>query len=96
MKICKSCNVIISDRIAIKHNNQSLLCRYCYRDYQAEQFKFWYDKQPKKNKCVKECIICKDKFETTQSKSNVCRKRECKLKKKILLERIRKNKKGLK
>ena len=87
MKLCNGCGIILNGSIT-QNIKQVNLCKYCYRQYQKEQFEFWYDKQPKKPKHKKECVICHKEFESSQPKANVC-SRKCKLKKKIILEKRR-------
>lgn len=89
MKECKECGILISNSLLVTHH-QTKLCKYCFKEENKKAFKFWYDKQPKKVKHIKQCIICGSQFETSQSKANVCRNRECTLKKKRLYMRIKK------
>ena len=89
MRVCKGCGIGIGESLSIKYKT-ILYCKTCYREYQKEQFKFWYDKQPRKN-YKHNCIICNKEFEDSQPKTKVC-SHKCRLAKKRNYERMRRAK----
>lgn len=89
MRVCNTCGIGISDKISVQYKN-ILYCKYCYKEYQQEQFKFWYENQPRKH-YKHTCIICEKEFENSQPRSKVCSD-QCRLVKKKLYERVRREK----
>lgn len=72
MKNCKSCGIILTGSVLVEYN-ESLLCKYCYKRYQSEQFKFWYDKNYKPvDKKSKTCVICGEEFESAWASKTTC------------------------
>ena len=72
MKVCKGCGIIISGYMEVQYSD-IMLCRVCYRYYQKEQFKFYYEKTKElKPKIAKICNVCREPFETAWKIKNTC------------------------
>lgn len=99
MKVCKVCGIGITRRIQINHYNRSLMCKFCYSDYQKEQWNFQKDKILEKRKSERKSIIYKKKcswcfteFETNIPSKKSCSS-ECQRLRKNLLNKIQGKKK---
>ena len=92
IKVCGSCNIILTDSVAVK-NRYSTKCKYCYNRQKREEYKFWYE-----NKCTKprfkyeiECTICGSIKQVQHPKTKVCGD-ECKTKYKAFKDKVRRMK----
>ena len=71
-RLCKQCGIKLTGTMLLTHT-KCLLCKYCYKDYQAEQFKFYYEKTKKlKPKVIKTCNVCESLFTTARDIKNTC------------------------
>lgn len=95
LKTCNSCGIILSDSVLVPYRKQLNKCKFCYKRYQAEQFKFWYEnKKPKTVKVTRKCLVCDNIFETSWKIKNTC-SRKCRAEhKKLISKERRKNEKN--
>jgi len=78
---CKSCGIILSTSIKVKNRS---VCKYCrkrqHREYYQENKDFISEKKKqirKKEKTIKNCMVCGIEFETARDYQVTCASKHC-------------------
>lgn len=89
---CPSCGIIPGTTLKVTHK-QTKLCKICYKYYQKEQFKFYYEKtKVLKDKITKLCKVCNKEFLTARAIKSTCSD-ECRAEHKRRTNRVLQKKK---